>query len=273
MEEELLKSAKEVSVEVYKDLASPTAKVLGTTVARAVSAALAPIRGTLWVYEGFEESLKKRLINELIKRKVSHKEIIVPDPLVAGPLIESYRFASHTALNDVYIKLLASSMTKELAHTAHPAFVRLLQAMTPDEALLLKYLCLNRQCASILEVHAYHPDDAVGQYLLVRHFSRLGELSGCGYPQLTTSYIDNLVRLGILEILDGTLLEDEYKIEYEKLEKMATFDRFEKDIEDVSYDQIRTSRKALKFTDFGKQFCAACKIDQKLVFITSNHVS
>lgn len=74
-------------------------------------------------------------IKDFVKTKVSSKledippeNISTPDPSIAGPTLESLRFTGHKeSLADMYASLLATSMDKETAKSAHPGFVEIIR--------------------------------------------------------------------------------------------------------------------------------------------------
>jgi len=113
------------SVPIYKDAVQPAAKVFGqslTTVAKAVDAALGPLKLLVWGYDKIEEFLIKPLSEKL--KNVPEENIKTPPTYLAGPAIEALRFSGHNEeLRELYANLLATSMDKDSVDKAHPGYV------------------------------------------------------------------------------------------------------------------------------------------------------
>lgn len=130
------------SVPVYQDLLQPPLKQIGKsleTITKTVNIGLSPLRSLVWGYEQIEDWISTKLVNKL--ENIPAEEIITPDLLVAGPALESLKFSGHNEeISDFYATLLATAMQKSKASNAHPAFVKMVQQLSPDEAKLLKWL-------------------------------------------------------------------------------------------------------------------------------------
>src|SRR5262249_12995200 len=142
----------------YKDLAQPSAKrlgkelvpaakQLGQTAVRALNTVLAPLRGAIWGWEKIEEIV----IPELAKRveDALHK-LVTPKRTVAGPALEASRFAGgEPALREMYVNLLATSMDRDTATKAHPAFAEIIRQLTPDEARVVQFFAAEKVVAQM----------------------------------------------------------------------------------------------------------------------------
>src|SRR3954464_3407914 len=109
-------------------------------------------------------------------------------------------------VRDSYLSLLTATMDRAVADDVHPAFIDLLGQLSDDELLLLATLGgpgpyplvsvssrLRHGGASRVELH---------------HFSLLGERAGCARPDRTPAYLDNLNRLGLVEIRPTRITDD-----------------------------------------------------------------
>lgn len=128
---------------------------------------------------------------------------MTPRPEFAGPAIEALRFAGHNEpLRDLYANLLATAMDADTARYAHPAFVEIVKQLSPDEAKLLveaSRLPVNELAFVTLSASV---TGSTGKSIVLHRFVTLGERAGCAFPDLTSSYLNNLERLGLLEIDD-----------------------------------------------------------------------
>lgn len=249
-------------VPVYEDAIQPLAKETGKalqTVGRSVNAALLPVRGLVWGIEKIEEFVHTKVSKKLANTPVEN--ICTPDPAVAGPALESLRYTGHKeSLSELYANLLASAMDKETAKTAHPGFVEIIRNISADEAKLLEYI-IKVDATPIVDIKQVSMDGS-GEIKVSELVSTLGSDAGCEHRDLTSSYLVNLERLGLIEIpRDGHIA------------KSDAYDRIINDppVQAVT-DQLNTAggekfkgdfkKYYARETVFGKQFNRACVISR-----------
>ena len=230
---------------------------LPETLIRAVNLATGLMSGPVWL----GEQLRGYLGYELKKRFEfkEPEEIQQPDPSVVGPLIESLKFNLHRPeLRSMYLNLLETSMDKDQAQAGHPAFVKIIEQMVPDEAKILRYLATHGNVAPIVDLVQREKDRHALRYTYRKNLSLLPEQSGCEFETMSAGYLDNLCRMGITEIPQFEELNDTPA--YEKLEGKvmgkAWFDDYSQLIEEK--EELAFNRKLIQVTSFGKQFERAC---------------
>jgi hypothetical protein len=273
-EENKVKSTAEViqgiveAVPVYRDAIQPAAKELGKgleTVARAVNVALAPIAALVWGYDKIREFVLVRVAEKL--RSVPEDRICTPDPNVAGPVLQALRFTGHQeSLREMYANLLATSLDAETCANAHPAFVDMIRTMSPDEAKIMR-LFATREAFPVVDVHAKNKKTRAFD-IRVRNFSLIGQEAGCEHPQMIPSYLDNLSRLGLLELPGmagfGKPILTQTQA-YEALENAQDLAEIRTAIEQDEGLTLEFSRGSVVITAFGRQFCQACVVDKNII--------
>lgn len=189
------------AIPVYQDTLQPAAKQIGQsleTVTKTVNIALAPIKVLVWGYEKIEEFIITRVSEKL--KNIPEENITTPPPQVAGPAIEALRYVGHEEnLRELYANLLATAMNKETIHKAHPGFVEILRNLTSDEAILLKVFS-PRRSYPLIDIKATTLEGARGYSVIYTNYSHFHKILELARPDLAPTYIDNLCRLGILEI-------------------------------------------------------------------------
>ena len=133
MEEEVIKEASKLLPEVYKDLAQPATKEIGNVLGRSAKALLVPIRGFLWGWEKIEqvvtEGVEKRF------EKIPEEKRKTPEPEIAVPLMQALTYtAQNETLREMYLNLLANSMSTDKDKDVHPSFVELIKQMNSLDA-------------------------------------------------------------------------------------------------------------------------------------------
>jgi len=247
------------AIPVYEDVLQPAAKEIGKglqTVAKSIHVALAPVSVLVWGYDQVKEFVSTKVADRL--KNVKPEDIVTPKPNVAGPVLEALRYTGHEeSLSDLYANLLATSMDKNTASSAHPAFAEIIKQLTPDEAKLISLFVLDIPLPLLTVRNEYRPGLAnkTGGFDVLVNVSTLGQQAGCDHPELVPTYIDNLCRLGLAEV------PEIYKYTgagiYDELEK--SMQPVVQAIENANPERRGVlHRKALIVSVLGKQFARVC---------------
>ena len=162
----------------------------------------------------------------------------------------------------MFANLLAAAMDEATSPSAHPAFVEILKQLTPDEARILALLNRHQQLP-IATVTAIPGGDPSRTIVLLRNFSLIGWDAGCKHLQLVPSYLDNICRLGLAEVLHSPLAG--YDWAYVTIEQRP----------EVWQSGVNASRQwgvghqvhrhRISVTDFGEEFCATCVVTPRTI--------
>lgn len=161
----------------------------------------------------------------------------------------------------MYANLLASSLDIDTCKNAHPAFVEMINAMSPDEAKIMRLFATE---ASVAVVAVQEIQNGTRSYRTVaRNFSRVGVEAGCENPTLAPSYLDNLGRMGLIQLpppgaLGGVVLAD--KSRYKPIEEDPSIADFKAQIESRG-NELQLSRSVVELTELGQMFCQACVVE------------
>jgi len=238
------------AVPIYDDALQPAAKQIGKsleTITKAVNIALAPIKGLVWGYERIEGWVSRRLAEKL--RNVDDSNIVTPLPQVAGPAIEALRYVGHDDnLRELYANLIAAAMDKDTVSKAHPGYVEILKNLCSDEALLLKIYV---DKTSIPAIHIKGSAESGAYNLHWRYFNHIDKLVDLVYPDLISSYLDNLIRLGLVEVPAFVSLSS--VADYEALETDPGIETALAEIVD-SGREVLFERVVIRLTVFGAHF-------------------
>ncbi|WP_457265813.1 DUF4393 domain-containing protein [Pseudomonas sp. P5_C3] len=249
------------AVPVYEDLLQPVAKQVGKsleTIGKAINVALAPVGILVWGYDRCQEFISTKVAERL--KDVPPEDIITPKPNVAGPAIEALRYTGHEeSLSDMYANLLAAAMDKNTADGAHPAFVEIVKQLTPDEAKLIGYF-LKPVPLPLLTVRA-DKDPGRGGYDVAVNVSLFGSLASLALPKLVPAYLDNLCRLGLIDIQpEYSYVDTTY---YDALEKSEEIKAYQQQVASMPEHKCNLVRGAVIVTNLGKQFGSVCVKEKK----------
>jgi hypothetical protein len=251
------------AVPIYQDALQPAAKQLGgafETVAKAIHVALAPISALVWGYDQVKDFVSSRVAEKL--KFTPPEDIQPPKPNIAGPVLDALRYSGHEpTLRELYANLLAASLDKQTATIAHPAFVEVIKQLSPDEARLMKLFAVDRPFP-IITVRAESDEGKGGKDILAR-VSLLGLEAHCQHPELTPAYLDNLSRLGLIEIPPMVAYTDAnvYKALEEHRQVVAT----RAQIDSTPQRKSSVSRHGAFVTQLGRHFISACVIDHEQI--------
>ncbi|MFJ3386827.1 DUF4393 domain-containing protein [Lysinibacillus sp. NPDC086135] len=239
------------SVPIYQDLLQPATQEIGKglhTVSKLIHVALAPVSALIWGYEKIADYLQTTLEEKL--KDVSPDDIITPDISIAGPTIESMRFAGDKEeLRDMFTNLLASAMNSRTSDGAHPSYVEIIRQLNTDEAKILKYI--KGQHFPTLHVVANHGSS---HSPVMENFSDVSFRADCTNPEKIHSYLENLNRLGLIKLYSNGSLTDVNV--YSEIENHSVVQDALQLAEFIGQPQI--IRSYAQSTRFGTQFYNAC---------------
>lgn len=248
------------AVPIYPDAIQPAAKEVGKSlqlVARAVNAALAPIEAFVWGVDQIRDFVRDRVATKL--DNVPPDEVQQPKAHVAVPAIEALRYTGEESeLSELYANLLATSMDKATAYRAHPGFVDMIKNMSPDEARIMRFLATSGT-QPLINIKATQKEGG-GFQIVHRHLSLISLKSRCEHPPLAANYLDNLIRLGLIEIpnMQRIKSDDPYKENEDYPEVKNILEVLRK----VETHTIEVDKIKFDLTDFGKQFVRSCVVDK-----------
>lgn len=241
------------AIPVYDDAIKPAAKEVGkslATVAKTINIALTPISGLVWGYEKIKDFVLKRISEKL--ENIPEEKIVTPDPAIVGPSLEALRYTGNDVnLRELYATLIATSMNSDTLKNAHPGFVEIIKNLSSDEALIIHFFYTNltgQQAMLDINIRAKNNP---GEHNVMRNLSLIGEKSKIKNKDLINSYLDNLCRLGLLEIPPNRRLMDD-KL-YEEIKENSPYKYTENEHVEIIYAQ-----KYIQLTDWGRQFCNSC---------------
>ena len=247
----------------YKDALQPVAVQTGKaleTLGKTVNMALSPLAATVWGYEAIKNYLIKKLEEKLANVEVEN--IQTPKANVAVPIIEGLRNVSEDEdLQEMYANLLANAMNKKCAHGILPSFGEIIKQLTSDEAKLLNLFFQPHQRFPIVEIRLSDIDNAANKGWQVHktNISVLGNRAGCTYPDQTPMYLDNLNRLGLINISYLEWYTDEKA--YDEILENTSIKHFIVIAETEHHKKVDFGKGHANLTVFGRNFCNACRVN------------
>ncbi|MGI5128674.1 Abi-alpha family protein [Pseudonocardia sp. CA-107938] len=152
------------------------------------------------------------------------------------------------SLPDRMRALLDASSDVTFPDTGHPAYVRLLSELAPDEARILR-LFAERGPQPSVDVRTKRPF-GVGSQLVAPGITMIGRYAGCAHVDRVPAYLNNMFRLGLIwfsrEPIPDQSLYDVLEAQEEVEEAMK------------KAGGGVTVRRSIELTAFGANLCAMC---------------
>jgi hypothetical protein len=153
-------------------------------------------------------------------------------------------------------ELLRQSADIRVDQDSHPAYMRILDALAPDEARILRYLAQSGPQPSV-DIRSGLP---LASELIAQGRTMIAQGAGCRHPDRVYAYLNNLHRLGLIWFSRETIRDTQrYQLleaQPEVVEARAAGGRL-----------TRTVRRSIVLTPFGEDFCAICLPPDELVLI------
>lgn len=186
--------ADQIAAPLYRDAISPGAIEVGRTVqtiGRALNLALSPLSALVWGWESINEFLKEAVTKKLNERNVPSERLGTPSADVFVPAVEAMRYS---LLRDQFAALIATAVDTASAENVHPSFVEVLKQLRPDEATLIAEMP-DTWTEHLPLVDIYYANGP--RYIQARNIINPGPVK---QPERCAEYIDNLARLGLIEV-------------------------------------------------------------------------
>ena len=176
------------------------------------------------------------------------------DLSIVGPTLEALKYTLlKDDLTELFENLLVSSLDK--TKNVFPGFVDIIRQLNSDEAKLLKFLAVNGTNYPVITLRCDKKDGNGGIDILT-DFTSIG-FGICEKPELTTTYLVDLARFGLIEFVSGKYLTNdklyEPLINHEKIKSINN-----KPFNDAGFNDYRIIKEYFRITEYGSAFINAC---------------
>lgn len=156
--------------------------------------------------------------------------------------------ATSRSLREQGADLLRQSADVAAEDGAHPAYVRILSELAPDEARILRLLALEGPQPAI-DVRSANLI-GVGSQLVAQGLNLIGAEAGCRHPERVSLYLNNLDRLGLIWFPRDPI---DNPMRYQVLEAQPDAMKAIKQA-----GRAKTIHRSVQLTAFGRDFCRVC---------------
>ncbi|WP_170237569.1 DUF4393 domain-containing protein [Streptococcus hyovaginalis] len=264
----LLDVTKTVVEKSYEDIGKPAGQEIGKMVERPMKIINTLFQGIdLWLYKrelNFEKT-KKQIAENI--QGIPEDRVVNPEGYIFIPAVQALAYSMDSGeLRNLYANLISKSMVTTTRDRVHPAFVEIIKQFTPKEAILLERLFNNQGERYYLDISFNHRQHGLITSPTITLFDDLLN------DNLDIEfYINNLVRLGLIQIEEPVEVEDgvvtklrSSALYKQVLEDMISFNETGQLNHDKSDKRLSVTEKykRIKFTETGKRFIEICINDQ-----------
>lgn len=168
--------------------------------------------------------------------------------LGVAPPADPAHHASIPELRARGAELLRRSSDVHFVEDTHPAYERILDELTPDEARIVRFLHREGPQPTV-DVRTNRPL-GIGSELIEAGLSMIGRQAGVRNLNRTNAYLNNLFRLGLVWFSREEVEPSRYQVVEVQPEVQEAMTRAGR--------APRTVRRSIHLTPFGEDFCRTC---------------
>jgi len=250
---EAAKNASELATNFYSDLrpiVQPVAKCIGAVLDLAVS----PV---LYYSQKAQMNFKRRLEQYQKKMEsVKEEDRCEVHPEIGVPIMQVLHYTTNDDIAEMFTNLLASASISSMARCAHPAFVEFIKHMSPDEAMIVRFL-KGKDFIPYLTLQANLAKPNKGFLTPIENAVSICSEVKLIYPENVKVYISNLLSLGIIVDANSLHLMDDRL--YEKVKQDNNLEEEKANLEkDSMFESVVYKSGYYYISDIGKLFINAC---------------
>jgi Abortive infection alpha len=178
-----------------------------------------------------------------IQGQADESTVVTPDHT------EAEREKARKSLRERGEELLRRAADVNFEEDAHPAYMRILEDLSPDEARILRLLAEQGPQPSVDVRSGLLPLKSTSE-LVAAGLNMIGPEAGCRHLEDVPAYLNNLFRLGLVWFSSEPVQDPQ---RYQVLEAQPDVDEALK-----ATGRTRTVRRSIHLTPFGVDFCELC---------------
>lgn len=200
----------------------------------------------------FEIEYKERI------DKIKEENRVLPHPSIVGPIAQALEYSIfEDDIRLMFANLLASA--SDATSAAHPSFVDIIKQLSADEAKIVRYLSVKQHDIVIHVKYHEVPGESAYTYMH-KNISSIPSRAACSRPDLGSVYMDNLMRLGLINIPVNWWYSDNSV--YQEMERW--FEEWRKSgkwKEGWGDGEVSMEKSTVRLTSLGLQFVRTCVSD------------
>jgi len=261
-------NATEESLElIYKDVAHPALSILGETLGTVMECAClfaVPIK--FWnqkVKANFQYRLEQ-YVGKLMEVPKEQREEVHTQ--IGVPVVQRLSYTTCDEIADMFTNLLLTASNRETMSDAHPAFISMIDRLSPDEAKMVQcigesyfvlYCEANYICKKEKKENLEEFDFGTSFATIRRWATNIPYQVELTFPENCNLYLANLISLEILIDKHG-FNKIGFDNQYEEIALNNKLKELEDEMDKEKYEKLEINRSYFEVTDLGRRFIRAC---------------
>lgn len=181
-------------------------------------------------------------------------------PEIWVPILDKLTYYNNEKLSDLFLELLKKASNKNEVTQVHPKFIKIIENLSEDEAIILEYFYKNNLYRiPYIDIQLKKPGTTL--YLTpISYYSELNNLWDIKIKENINNYVENLISLWIFQNPDGTYIWGDETIytNIEQSEKVVSLKNNAKEAyKDTEYLNEHFKRWQFRMTNFWMDFLRA----------------
>ena len=227
----------DLAKKIYEDAASDSLKEvgkIGVDMIKAFRLFTAPLQ----LLAAYQDRLTKFL--NKVRDSVPKENQIEAPASISGPIIERLKYSEdNNPITTLYLSLLSRAIDKKRVSEAHPAFIHIIEQLSPDEALILYFI---HKKPFFVESVSYYHRDKINVSWESGDYKYDDSIKTLIFPEHISMYLSHVQSLDLIVWRPQSPKDLEYR-ETEEHGRIL---------------KSRTFVNAVELSEFGKLFVKAC---------------
>ena len=196
-------------------------------------------------------------LHELVQAelsKIKSENIVSPSPRIAIPTLQAASIAEEVDILKLYAKLLARAIDNETKGNVHPAYIKIIDEMNEFDAFIMKKIHEINDSIPVARV-TFNFDSRYLTNGMPRFYSPY--FDGLGDEFKISKSIENLGRLQLINIFEGTVTSYDYENFKSMPYVVARFEEYKKLNKNLDL-KLKVDSYVIQTTDFGNEFMNLC---------------
>lgn len=175
------------------------------------------------MFNNFTNYILQKNIKKYEKKlnNITEEDRIKVSPEIWVPILDKLTYYENDKLSDMFLELLKKASNKNEVSKVHPKYIKIIENLSEDEALILNYFYTNK-IERIPYLNLIVKNEKNSWIMVIKYFSELNNFNEIKNKENLITYIENLVSLWIFQTPDNTYIANEELYNTMKLDKFIS---------------------------------------------------
>lgn len=240
---------------VYEDVAQPALKKVGVALGTIIDLGMFPLTLLDIKRNDFLNKFSKKLDN------IDDERIIPVPPEISVPVVQFLSYYTNNDLRELFLNLLSKCANTETVSSAHPSYIKIIQSISADEAIILRYINERKETRYPIIFHKMNYKFKEGYEIISRHTCDIDFIDlNLTFPENMLLYFENLSSLGLMTfdyVHHLTNVTESYESLNQRFHDIYK-EYIERKFKENLHRSISYEKGIMEVTHLGIGFCETC---------------